>query len=282
MSAELLPEPLLLPGANGILKDVTHAQGIDMKSASRHILDTPIWSALTTRHGHLQQGGAFARRYHPEIAPFAAVVSDTATAWHELHGLLQPGEQARLMTLNPVEPVQGLQADQVGMLHQMVAASRAPDSTDGTHDPAVLRLSHLDAQDMLDLATMTKPGPFARRTHETGNYIGIRERGQLIAMAGERMHIDGYVEISAVCVHDEHRGKGFGGRLVNILRREIEARGDTAFLHVRSDNQAAIGLYERLGFELRQAFHLIRIRLNSSEFQARGAEVRDSVAPRVV
>ncbi|MEX3978262.1 GNAT family N-acetyltransferase [Paraburkholderia sp. EG287A] len=263
---ELLPERLLLPGANGILEDATHAQGIDMNCLSRHILDTPIWSALTTRHGHLRQGGSFARRYHPEIAPFAAVVSDTATAWHELHGLLQPGEQARLMTLNPVEPVQGLQADQVGMLHQMVAVSRvaaSTDSTDSKHDPAVLRLSHLDAEDMLDLATMTKPGPFSRRTHETGNYIGIRERGQLIAMAGERMHIDGYVEISAVCVHDEHRGKGFAGRLVNVLRRDIEARGCTAFLHVRSDNRTAIGLYERLGFELRQAFHLIRIRLNS-------------------
>jgi ribosomal protein S18 acetylase RimI-like enzyme len=233
-----------------------------MHHSSQHILDTPIWSALVTRHGHLAQGGSFARRYHPEIAPFAAVVSDTATAWRELHGLLQPGEQARLMTPNPIEPVQGLQAERVGILHQMVAATRVPDSTHD--DAAVLRLSHLDAQDMLDLATMTKPGPFARRTHETGNYIGIRERGRLIAMAGERMHIDGYVEISAVCVHNEYRGKGLAGRLLNVLRRDIEARGDTAFLHVRSDNQAAIRLYERLGFELRQAFHLIRIELNSA------------------
>jgi predicted GNAT family acetyltransferase len=230
-----------------------------MNYLSQHILDTPIWSALTTRHGHLRQGGSFARRYHPEIAPFAAVVSDTAAAWHELRGLLKPGEQARLMTPNLIEPVPGLQAERVGILHQMVAAIRVPDST---HDATVLRLSHLDAQDMLDLATMTNPSPFAGRTHEMGNYIGIRERGQLIAMAGERMHIDGYVEISAVCVHNEYRGKGLAGRLVNVLRRDIEARGDTAFLHVRSDNQAAIGLYERLGFELRQAFHLIRIKLD--------------------
>ncbi|SIT45973.1 putative acyltransferase [Paraburkholderia piptadeniae] len=232
-----------------------------MNYPSQHILDTPIWSALATRHGHLRQGGSFARRYHPEMAPFAAVVSDTATAWRELRELLQPGEQARLMTPDPIEPVQGLQAEQVGILHQMVAAIRVPDST---HDAAVLRLSHLDAQDMLDLATMTKPGPFSRRTHETGNYIGIRERGQLIAMAGERMHIDGYVEISAVCVHNEYRGKGLAGRLVNVLRRDIEARGDTVFLHVRSDNRAAIGLYERLGFELRRAFHLTRITLDSA------------------
>jgi predicted GNAT family acetyltransferase len=223
---------------------------------SQHILDTPIWSALATRHGHLGQGGSLARRYHPDVAPFAAVASDTELAWQAFHGLLQPGEQARMLTPNPIEPTQGLQAEQVGVLHQMVATTRAPDST---HDAAVLRLTHLDAQDMLDLATQTKPGPFAKRTHETGNYIGIRERGQLIAMAGERMHVDGYVEISAVCVHDEHRGKGLAGRLMNILRRDIEARGETPFLHVLSSNHAAIGLYERLGFELRQVFRLVKI-----------------------
>jgi predicted GNAT family acetyltransferase len=194
------------------------------------------------------------------MSPFAAVVSDTTAAWQEFHQLLQPGEQARLIALNPIEPIRGLQAEQVAVLHQMVATIRASDSV---HDAAVLRLNHLDAEEMLELATEAKPGPFARRTYQMGNYIGIRDRGQLIAMAGERMHIDGYVEISAVCVRDEYRGQGLAGRLVNVLRRDIEARGDTPFLHVRSNNQAAIGLYERLGFEVRQAFRLIAIKRTS-------------------
>jgi hypothetical protein len=80
---------------------------------------------------------------------------------------------------------------------------------------------------MHDLAQKTKPGPFGKRTHEMGNYIGIRDRGRLIAMAGERMQLDGYVEISAVCVDDAWRGRGLAGRLVNVLRREIEQRGET-------------------------------------------------------
>jgi predicted GNAT family acetyltransferase len=230
------------------------AQGTAMNR--QHILDTPIWSALATRHEHLGQGGEFARRYHPDVAPFAAVAANCEKAWQAFHELLHASGQARLMSLDPVESSRGLQAEQVGMLHQMVATTRAPDHA---HDADVLRLSHLDAQDMLELATRTQPGPFAARTHETGNYIGIREQGRLIAMAGERMHLDGYVEISAVCVDDEYRGKGLAGRLMNILRKGIEARGETPFLHVRSDNHAAIGLYERLGFELRQAFRLIKI-----------------------
>ncbi|MEX3633639.1 GNAT family N-acetyltransferase [Paraburkholderia sp. BR14320] len=90
----------------------------------------------------------------------------------------------------------------------------------------------------------------------TTRQVHLRQGG---SMAGERMQVDGYVEISAVCVHNDYRGKGLAGRLVNVLRRNIEARGDTAFLHVRNDNHAAIGLYERLGFKLRRPFHLISI-----------------------
>jgi ribosomal protein S18 acetylase RimI-like enzyme len=230
-----------------------------MDQSCQHILNSPIWAALMTRHAHLRQGGVLARRYSPEMAPFAAVMSDTAVAWKEFYGLLRPGEQSSFMTLNPIEnePIPGLQAEQVAVLHQMIATSRAPCSEP---DGPVLRLNHLDAEEMLGLATNTKPGPFARGTYQMGNYVGIRERGQLIAMAGERMLIDGYVEISAVCVRDDCRGRGLAGRLVNVLRRGIEARGDTPFLHVRSNNHAAIGLYERLGFEVRQAFRLVAIR----------------------
>jgi predicted GNAT family acetyltransferase len=228
-----------------------------MNPSAPHSLDNPVWAALTTRHAHLGTGGVLARRYQPDIAPFAAVVSNTAAAWHELHGLMQPGEQVALLALDTIEAVDNLRTEQLGMIHQMVARGRARDSV---NDPEMLHLSHLDAPDMLELASTTKPGPFGTRTHETGNYIGYREWEQLIAMAGERMHIDGYVEISAVCVHDSHRGKGLAGRLVNVLCGDIERRGDTPFLHVFSDNQAAIGLYERLGFELRQVFRLVRIK----------------------
>lgn len=105
----------------------------------------------------------------------------------------------------------------------------------------------------------TKPGPFGMRTHEMGQYIGIRDRGCLIAMAGERMRFDGYVEISAVCVDEDWRGRGLAGRLVTVLCREIERRGETPILHALGDNQPAIRLYERLGFALRRVFHLSRV-----------------------
>ncbi|MBN3759324.1 GNAT family N-acetyltransferase [Burkholderia sp. Ac-20365] len=219
-------------------------------------LDRPIWTALTTRQAHLGQGDALARRYHRDVAPFAALASETPDAYEALRQLLQPDDQAALLSIEPLSGTDTLQAIQVGTIHQMV------DIRDETAQPDVrdvIRLDSADVQDMLALVQKAKPGPFGTRTYEMGNYIGIRDQGRLIAMAGERMRIDGFVEISAVCVDDEWRGKGLAGRLMNILRKEIAQRGETPFLHVFSHNTTAIGLYERLGFELRRAFVLTRL-----------------------
>lgn len=226
-----------------------------MNSSIQAVLDRPIWAALTTRQAHLGYGDALARRYDPDVAPFAALASETPAACRALHQLLLPQEQVALLSVDPVASIDSLEMTHVGMLHQMVSTHHEAVSTD---DREVIQLSHMDAQDMLDLVQKTKPGPFGKRTCEMGTYIGIRDGGRLIAMAGERMRIDGYVEISAVCVDEDWRGKGLAGRLVKILRREIEHRGETPFLHVFGDNRSAIGLYERLGFELRRTFYLTR------------------------
>jgi predicted GNAT family acetyltransferase len=234
-----------------------------MNHSKQRGLDRLIWTALTTRQAHLAEGDALARRYHPDVAPFAAVASDTPAAYQALHRLLQPHEQVALLCPEPLVPIDALRADRIGVIHQMVA-TRTPTPTRqeaaATDDHEVIRLTHLDASAMLELTQKAKPGPFGKRTHEMGNYIGIRERGRLIAMAGERMQVDGYVEISAVCVDDEWRGKGLAARLVNVLRGEIERRGETPFLHVLSENRAAAGLYERLGFEVQRKFFLTLLR----------------------
>ncbi|MFM0337064.1 GNAT family N-acetyltransferase [Paraburkholderia fungorum] len=219
-------------------------------------LDRPIWAALTTKQAHLGYGDALARRYHPDVAPFAALACETPAAYQALLQLLLPHEQAALLSDEPVAAIDGLQTTHVGVIHQMIARHREAASAD---DHEVSRLGDADVKEMLDLVQKTRPGPFGTRTWEMGNYIGIRERGRLIAMGGERMCVEGYVEISAVCVDEDYRGHGLAGRLIKVLRREIEQRGQTPFLHVFSDNMSAIGLYERLGFELRRAFQLTRV-----------------------
>jgi predicted GNAT family acetyltransferase len=113
---------------------------------------------------------------------------------------------------------------------------------------------------MIELTTLTKPGPFGPRTHELGTYLGIRREGKLVAMAGERLKVPGYTEVSAVCTHPEYLGNGYAQALMSAVMRGIRERGETPFLHVRGDNDRAIKVYEKLGFRTRKQGHFAVIR----------------------
>ena len=113
---------------------------------------------------------------------------------------------------------------------------------------------------MLELTALTKPGPFGTRTHELGAYLGIRASGRLVAMAGERLKVPGFTEISAVCTHPEHTGKSYARVLMSKIIERIRARGETPFLHVRQDNTRAIAVYESLGFQTRKLLHFAVLR----------------------
>lgn len=226
-----------------------------MPLSPQDLLDTPAWSALNTRQAHLRQGSGLALRYHPDVGPFAAMANTSGEAFEELGRLIPPGGFVLLQTVAPLPPADRLKAEFLGTVLQMLATDEPGDG--GGDDIVDLNETDLDA--MLALTQQTRPGPFGRRTREMGRYIGLRGNGVLAAMAGERMQFDGYVEISAVCVDDAHRGQGLAGRLINVLRRGILRRGDTPFLHVFDHNRTAIALYERLGFSTRQTFHLYRI-----------------------
>jgi ribosomal protein S18 acetylase RimI-like enzyme len=216
-------------------------------------LDNPIWSALTTGHRTLAEGGPLAWRYPPDIAPFAAIADRTAASFAALAMLVPPEGLIALATVDQFVPPPAFAVDRRATIVQMVLKTPVASAPPG---PAHIMLGAPDVADMLDLTGRTRPGPFGPRTIELGQYIGIRVAGALAAMAGERMRLDRFVEISAVCVDPDHRGKGYAAVLMTRIARQLQAKALTPFLHVFADNTGAIALYEKLGFAQRRTLNL--------------------------
>jgi ribosomal protein S18 acetylase RimI-like enzyme len=212
-----------------------------------NLLDNPVWHALTGPHRAHAFGRGEARHYPRDIAPFSAIAEPSAQAYADLAADLPANTEARLFRPS-VEPLpDGWQElDRFPML-QMVASG----GSNGSDSVASL-LSMADIAAMMDLVAATRPGPFGPRTPLLGRYLGIWHGDRLVAMAGERLRVSGHVELSAICVHPEARGKGYAIALTKRLMQLAFEGGEVPFLHVRPDNVGAIALYRRLGFAPRR------------------------------
>jgi len=221
-----------------------------------HVLDRPIWTALNSRHAGLAEGGPLAKRYPAAVSAFAAAGDETPESLAALGALAAPGESLIVVQAAPVELPEGFEATQRATLVQMVAEEPAP----AVADERIVRLGPQDAPDMLDLATLTKPGPFTLRAQDFGPFWGIRSEGRLVAMAGQRLGQPGFRELSGVCTHPDLRGQGLG-RLMSLFgMARIREAGDTPYLHAYATNAAAIGLYGSIGFRLRATMNMAVMR----------------------
>ncbi|MEV6343729.1 GNAT family N-acetyltransferase [Actinoplanes sp. NPDC051851] len=206
------------------------------------MLNNSVWAALEGPHAGFAEAAGNAARYLPEIAPFCAV-SDPAdpAAWRDLATLTDHA----LLTGPSLTPRSGWEQESITYGVQMTGTAMT-----AVDDPEAVPLTEHDVPEMLELVARAQPGPFRKRTIDLGRYLGIRARdGRLISMAGERFRLPGWTEVSAVCTDPAFRGQGLGARLTAAVAAGILARGELPFLHVVSDNDSAIRLYERLGFQ---------------------------------
>jgi predicted GNAT family acetyltransferase len=217
-----------------------------------HPLDRPIWTALTTGHQSLAEGGDHARRYPTAMTPFADMPEISPRGFAALGAMMLGSEIAVLFTPDAVTAPAEFRVVLAETGEQMIGTPAEVEA----RDVDILTLGAKDVPDMMALTALTKPGPFSARTHELGTFLGIRVGGELVAMAGERMKPADYTEITAVCVHPAHRSRGYGQILLSAISRQIVARGEIPFLHVFSSNASAIALYRRQGMEIRRRLHV--------------------------
>lgn len=212
-------------------------------------LDRPVWNALTTEQAELAVATGAAVRMGSAYGPFAAARDKGEEAQAALVATLDgPDDRIGIVEREAWPVPRGLKVLAGGDLVQMMFEGPVPEGPD---DPRIELLRDADAPEMAALAHATEPGPWSSKTHRYGDYYGIRLDGQLAAMAGERMKLQGFAELSGVSTWPEFRGRGLAGALTRRVVRGFLDRGDAPFLHCYEANAGAVALYEKLGFRIR-------------------------------
>jgi GNAT superfamily N-acetyltransferase len=209
-----------------------------------HLLDNIFWNTLNGMHRHLSSGTDQARRYAPGFSPIVAFPDAEGPDFAALAPFCEPGEHFYCDAWSGPAPA-GWRIEAEATMYRMVWDGPTPPDDEA---PDAIALGAQHAPQALELAQLTRPGPFGLRTIELGEYFGYFNDSGLIAMSGERMAAPGLREISGVCTHPGHQGRGYARRLMlKLIRRQL-LRGETPFLHVMRANEAAHALYLRMGF----------------------------------
>ena len=212
----------------------------------KELFDNIVWHALSGPQASFAAGTERARRYARGFSPIAGFADAARPDFAALRPFCEAGEQLYVDGWAGAAPA-GWRVESEATMFKMLwqAAMPAADAA-----PEAAPLGPAQAGPALELAGLTRPGPFGPRTIELGEYFGVFDGERLLAMAGERMHAGRLREISGVCTHPEVQGRGHARRLIQQLIRRQMQRGETPFLHVMRHNAGAVRLYERMGFSI--------------------------------
>jgi RimJ/RimL family protein N-acetyltransferase len=174
-------------------------------------------------------------------APLAALLTGLRPLLpRRFYAHLSPGAAATLTDAFDAEP-HGRHHKMVLRDHDRLAAAPASGEL----------LSPADLPDLDRLYAQAYPGNwFDRRMLETGQYVGVRRAGELLAVAGVHVWSPAYrvAAIGNVATHPAARGQRLATTATATLCRRLLETVDVVTLNVKADNAAAIAVYRRLGF----------------------------------
>jgi ribosomal protein S18 acetylase RimI-like enzyme len=218
----------------------------------KELLYNPVYHALISGDSHFSIGNENVKFFDEQVSPFAGFEKDYDKGFTELYEILPSRRKILYATPSFIIQPPGWQ-----ILHEIRGLQfvYGKGSKNNTGFSNIIPLEERHVEQMMQLAKLTKPGPFGKRTIEFGYYFGFFDNDKLVAMTGQRLHVEKFTEISAVCTHPDHLGKGYAYRLMQHQLQLIIRQGQQPFLHVRKDNQRAIALYQRLGFNISRSMN---------------------------
>jgi ribosomal protein S18 acetylase RimI-like enzyme len=143
--------------------------------------------------------------------------------------------------------------DNYGQNYRMIL-TKEPEAI---NDNNIKKLSIADLPAIRNLFSTAYPNNwFDSRMVETGKYFGYIKNKSLIGIAGIHVYSSEYriAALGNIATHPDHRGQQIAYKLTSILCRDLRKTADIVGLNVKSDNEAAIKCYTRIGFEIRSTY----------------------------
>lgn len=216
-------------------------------------LDNPVWYSLAESHQNLALIYNKTHFYNPDYCSFGAF-NEIPNNGEDLVAYATLVPSFFIFGTKPNIP-QSLQFKDELMCLQMIVRNKI----NLTYTDKIIKLNKNHREAVLALVKIVYPEYFKSKTADLGNYYGIFKDNQLVAITGERMQMDNFIEISAVITHPEHTGKGYAKQLVAHTANTIFDQNKIPFLHVAEANIGAVKLYEKLGFITRTKLSIWQI-----------------------
>ena len=134
------------------------------------LLHNPVYNALLSGDRHLSLGNDQVKFFDEQVSPFAGFETGYTNGFIDLYDLLPSGRKILYASPSIIQQPTGWK-----ILHEIKGLQfvYAADGDPEKNFPDIIPLGPAHVDEMVQLAALTKPGPFGLKTIDFGYYFGI-------------------------------------------------------------------------------------------------------------